>query len=616
MSGLVGALSRTGESIDRATMDDMLGAIAHRGPEGRAVWTEGTVGLGYAKLTITPEASEGSMPQTSADGTLVVTADARLDNRAELIDRLDVEAFDVVTAADLIFAAYRQWGQQCPERLIGAFAFVIWDSERNHLFCARDHVGLRPLYYHVGEERFLLGSEPAALFAAGGVSRAIDESYLADRLAGRHADLHSTVHLAIRRLEPGCTLTIDSRAATTRRYWPLDPEVELTFPSTTEGVAAFRERFAEAVRCRLRAPDPVGSNLTGDLGSSSVACSARTTLDRADRGSLHTYSVDLDRSIEVESQPTVDAVLETGGFEDHRLDAERIDPLADLEDRLDRVGGFFDPALQHPTYALVRRSTGDCRVLLDGTGWDRVVPAGLNRFAELLRAGKVRTLNRELGAFGDDRVDRWRLLREYILGPLVPPALSRRLLKGRIDDRIARANPTLSRSFAERTGLTERLAPEPGVPTVRHRQRRLLTDGTLTHVLELNDHMAAAMGVELRYPFLDRRLMEFCLALPAEYKLQNGWDHWVLRTAMASVLPAAVRWREDPTAPDPLSVEGLRHHPRIEALQSADVSSPLARYLDVGALHRVGAGREADGSAAEALVRAAVLDAWLGEAAV
>lgn len=616
MSGLVGVRSRTGDAVERATLEAMLDAIAHRGPDARAAWTDGPVGLGYGKFATTPEAAEESMPQPSGEGTHVVAADARLDNRDDLIDRLDVEAFDVVTAPDLLLAAYRRWGRECPRHLVGAFAFAIWDEEAGHLFCARDHVGIRPLYYHLGAERFLVGSEPAALFAAGGVPRTVDERYLADRLAGRHTDLHATVHEAVKRLEPGCTLTADADAVTTRRYWSLDPDRELSFPSRTEGVAAFRERFAEAVRCRLRAPDPVGSMLSGGLDSSSVACTARVTLERADRPALHTYTVDFDELEAADEREHVDAVLETGAFEACRLDGEALDPLADLEARLERAGGFFDPYLQHLTYHLYGAAAEDCRVLLDGYDGDTVVSHGIGRLAELLGAGRLGGLRRELDALADDRGEQWTLLRDHGLGPWVPPALRERYrARKHGGGPVERANPTIDADFAARTELAERLAPAAPPRSARERHHRLLTDGKLTHVLELADHVSAAAGIEVRYPFLDRRLMEFCLALPAEYKLHEGWNRWVLRTAMAAVLPATVRWRDDKADLHPYLIHALSDHPRVEALKGVDSSSALARYLDVEALHRVGARLAADGSAddAVAVARAAVLDAWLSD---
>lgn len=613
MSGLVGVFSRSGDAVERSTLEAMLATVEHRGPDGTAVWHDGAVGLGNARLVTTPEAAFETLPLVAADGRLALAADARVDNRPQLVDRLDVDTSGTVTDADLVLAAYRRWGVDCPTHLVGAYAFVVWDAERRRLVCARDHAGVRPLYYAVDDERCVVGSEPKALFAAGDVPRVIDEAYVGDYLTYNLADVAATPHAAVRRLPPGHTLTVREDGLSVDRYWALDPDRELDVDPAA-AVAGFRERFDEAVRCRLRSPGPVGAMLSGGLDSSAIVCTARAALADAGRPPLHAYSVGFEAAEPADERAHVDAVLAEGGVEAHRLAGDRLDPLAALKTRLERFDGPFDPYLQHIAWHLYGAAADDVRVLLDGYDGDTVVSHGVGRLSELFRSGRWLALAREVGALADDWSTRWSLLRDHAVGPSVPGPLRagyRSLADGR--GPVERANPAIDALFAERVGLADRLERDGAPTTARERQHRLLTDGKLARVLELADHAAATFRLKPRYPFLDRRLMEFCLALPVEYKLRDGRTRWVLREAMAGVLPESVRQREDKADLHAYLVDALTGHGAINGLADVDGSELLARYVDVDALRRTRRRFEAGRSVDDALVlaRAAVLREWL-----
>ena len=144
MSGIVGIYYVDGRPVERGTVQGMVSAMAHRGPDGLTTWHEGAVGLGHAMLHTTPESLHEAQPLVHRRGDLVLTADARIDNRADLIRALRPPRPDdrPITDAELILAAYEQWGAECPKHLLGAFAFAIWDAREQRLFCTRDHFGV------------------------------------------------------------------------------------------------------------------------------------------------------------------------------------------------------------------------------------------------------------------------------------------------------------------------------------------------------------------------------------------------------------------------------------------------------------------------------------------
>src|SRR3989441_8528576 len=258
----------------------------------------------------------------------VLTADARIDNRAELLAALGrgVEATD----AELILGAYQRWGERAPEHLLGDFAFAIWDGRREVLFCARDHFGVKPFYYHHAPGRlFAFGSEIKALLALAEVPRRLNETRVADYLVPLLEDKEITFYEEIVRLPPAHRMTVSRDGMRIEQSWALDPTREIRLKSDAEYAAAFREIFTEAVRCRLRSAFPVGSMLSGGLDSSSIVCVARKLLAEDGGGKLHTFSAIFPDVPECDEREYIEAVLGGHGVKPHYVRGDRLSPLAD-----------------------------------------------------------------------------------------------------------------------------------------------------------------------------------------------------------------------------------------------------------------------------------------------
>lgn len=185
MSGIAGIYYPDGRPVDRTDLERMGAAIAHRGPDGEGVWSNGPVALGHRMLWTTPESLQERLPRLSATGDFVLTADARIDNRDDLVAALDLSdrPTSEVTDSQLILAAYEKWGTSCSEKLLGDFAFAVWDSRRQQLFCSRDPMGIKPFYYYHTAGVFAFASEIQALLCLDGVPRRLNEVKVADFLA-------------------------------------------------------------------------------------------------------------------------------------------------------------------------------------------------------------------------------------------------------------------------------------------------------------------------------------------------------------------------------------------------------------------------------------------------
>jgi asparagine synthase (glutamine-hydrolysing) len=542
-----------------------------------------------------------------------------------------------LTDSALILAAYEKWGDACPKNLIGDFAFAIWDSSENRLFCARDHFGVKPFYYYLSGSVFAFSSEMKALFGLAGVTRQLNETRIGDHLGGMYEDKRITFYRDILRLPPGHRITVDHRGSRLEGYWSPDPSIELRLKSDVEYAEAFGGIFEEAVRCRLRSAFPVGSMLSGGLDSSSIACTAAKILNESNQPRLPTFSAVFDNVRSCDERSFIRAVLDQERYEPHFFNADGVGPLTSL----DRTRWRPDEAPNAPNifinlgiYEAARSQS--VRVILDGFDGDTTVSHGTTYLSELARNGRWISLARQLrGLSRNFNVSFSKLLADYLWNfgvvPLAPNtgrlverkarSLSRKLRRSKsISPNKMSWDTILNQDFIRRTDLTMRrkcLRAGFVTPALTERQShyRTLTWGVMPYTLEVLDSAAGAFSLELRYPFWDKRLAEFCLSLPPEQKIWRGWTRMILRRAMAGVLPEEVRWRGGKANLAPALSHGLLafDRERLDDIILRDTSL-IEEYVDAAALRRAYnrfiSGEVMDGDVV-AIWRAVSLALWL-----
>ena len=306
MSGILGFYSENNLSEHQVILDEMQSAIAHRGPDGLGHWTDGAVAIGHQRFVTTPEAQYERSPHSNARSNCVITADVRLDNRDELIETLNLESLDSqeLTDPDLILEAYQRWGNDCPDKLLGAFAFIIWDPQRQIYFGARDHMGVKPFYYSHQEKFFAFASEIKALLRSPQISNDLDENRITSLLTSELNDRVRTCYVDISRLPAAHWIEFSPHSSLKiHPYWQLDPHREIQLQDDTEYIQTFRAIFDKAVRCRLRRQVPIGSHLSGGMDSSSIAVTAQHLMSQEDsQDTLKTFRPHLAQSQTVTSQ--------------------------------------------------------------------------------------------------------------------------------------------------------------------------------------------------------------------------------------------------------------------------------------------------------------------------
>lgn len=550
MSAITGIFYRDGRKVDPKLIKKMNDRLAHRGPDGSAVYCEGVIALGHQMLHTTSESLHEKLPFYDEKSGLVITADARIDNRKELSEELGIEDKEDVSDSYFILKAYEEWGEKCPEHLLGDFAFAIWDENEEQLFCARDHMGVKPFYYYLDDDIFVFGTEIKALFAVPDVPKELNEDMIAMFLMNI-SDYESTFYENISSFNPAHSLTISKNNKKKRKYWELDRDSEIIMDSDEDYADKFRELFKEAVKCRLRSAYPIGFQLSGGLDSSSVLCMAKKILNENEKykDKINSFSI-VFKDIPCDESFFIKKVTESGGIESNFVLSDNLSPLKDIKDMM----WYQEQPVYAPNIALLwnmnkKMQEKNIRVVLGGEGGDYVISHGNYYFRDLAVALKWKKLFNELNFYSkNNKSSFYRVFLNKVLLRLIPEHLKK----------IIRPYYTknsqitiLNKEFAKRIKAEEYLhdlylKSEIENNTAKDAHYLNLTKGSILP-MELLDRTISAFSMEHRHPFLDKRLVEFCYSIPTEIKFKFGWNRYIMRIAMEDILPSEIQWRRDKT---------------------------------------------------------------------
>jgi asparagine synthase (glutamine-hydrolysing) len=384
-------------------------------------------------------------------------------------------------------------------------------------------------------------------------------------------------------------------------YWSLGPEREIRMKSDAEYAEAFRSIFFDAVNCRLRSAFPLGTMLSGGLDSSSIACVAHELAGNRAGGNLHTFSVVFNQVKNSDERQFIEKIQASRKFKTHFITGDESTPFDDLE----RVLWFQDEPFYAPNLFLTRRvwqfaSQNSVRVLLDGLFGDNVVSHGIEYLNELAGRGRWFPLARELRQLieksGSD-MPLWKPLGRYIvqhgIRPRVPESglsLWRRL-RGMPADPVAHQCRVFRTEYSKRTGLRGRLerAYKHGrrIRSARHAHHDALNGGMVQTALEIYNKGCAEFGIETRFPFIDKRLVEYCLAIPGNQKIGQGYTRIILRRALRGVLPEEIRLRTGKGDLGWSFISGFNANREFVGTIIESSNLFLDRFFDVGFLKRI-----------------------------
>ena len=596
MSGLCGIIQLDGPAVEEEVLRAMAQAAAHRGPDGIGYWSAGGAGIAHLALHIAPESLKEKQPHL--DGDLVLTADARIDNRDELTAALKEHLkHDSPTDTELILAAYRRWGHDSPKHLIGDFSYAIWDGTRQQLFAARDPMAMRPFYYRIEPRRLLFASEIKQILTVPGVPAEIFEPAVAAHLAGPYGLPEWTFYEGIRQLPPAHALLLDSQGERSWKYWDIDPYYTIHYRDEGEYAEHFQELFKEAVRCRLRSVKPVGIFLSGGMDSGSIASTAGWLMQRglADPAAFHAYSWAFD------TLPQCDERHISRGITDHYdipttdIPADDAWPLKDYPehgpDRDEPRTGVYQALIER---TLAAAQDHGIRLMLSGDRGDEMVGDWVFDHLGLLRTGRWRMLRQEVNAHS-----RWArapvswVVKRYLLNPLL--AAVRPPRNGATPRSRLRHPDWLQPDLAERAKLgdiIERSRAQPNVAGFARRmryQRVFFFKGLKDPVPAGRSY--ARFGMGFADPWSDRRIASFILATPQWIVQRPSRPKRIAWQAMQGIMPEPVHKRAGKTEPASLFEYGFKEKAKQTVSTLITSSQAAARgYLDEAALR---AGYEA-----------------------
>jgi asparagine synthase (glutamine-hydrolysing) len=475
----------------------MVAALSHRGPDGRGIHRDGDAALGHTRLSIIDLSDCGLQPMSDPSGRWWIAFNGEIYNYLELRSALSWD-FRTNTDTEVLLAAYATWGPACLERLLGMFAFLIWDSQERRLFAARDRFGVKPLYLHESDGTLRVASEIKALHAAGVPARPDVVAWASYLSHGLHDHSEGTFWESVRALPGGCFLTWQDGKTSVSRWYDLAGRIDPEPDRRTDGEVReeYRALLEESVRLRFRSDVPVGINLSGGLDSSTLLGLVQQV--QGPESDIQAFTF-VTGDPDYDELPWVEQMLARTR---HplvvcSLSAEEVPALAESVARAEDepFGGL--PTLAYARLFERARESGVI-VLLDGQGMDEQW-AGYDYY---------RTV-------GDGTVSLIQGTRQRSVRPeCLTPGMRARAER-----------PELSAPFPDR---------------LRNLQYRDLRYTKIPRALRFNDRISMRSSTELREPFLDHRLVELALRQPTERKIRDGQQKWMLRSLVGELLPKGV----------------------------------------------------------------------------
>lgn len=561
MSAIAGIVNFGGAPIERGLIESVTAAMAPRGPDGRHHWLAGPVALGHGMLRATPESHDEHQPLVSRDRTLTLVWDGRLDNRDELRRGLIAGGSQPRDRSDaeLVLQSYAAWGDECPGRLLGDFAFAVWDATRNRLFCARDHMGARPFFYSRQKDFFAFASEEEALIRLPGVSSRPSEEMIDVLLLEGIINLDRSGSWLddVSILPPAGTMVVTvSGAIRQQSYWRLEPGEDHPYASDEACIEAFLDVFGEAVRCRLRSSGNVAAMMSGGLDSAGIAAMTKRQLPQMPGKEFHTYSAISDHAQACVESKCIRNLTADLGDSAHAVAVPSFTGMLSVDDLL-HVGWSrthpIDNAIVLPAMMCLAAHRDGSRVMLHGVCGDLTMYVPNRYIAYHLLAGrwaqswsecKFASRNSTY-LLGTPPV--WLLLQNlwtgYARGWM--RAVRQRAREMRLRSLLRESMINRERSRYRR--MLDRVAAVTqarSLPDLQQAQiHALLFPPGIRGGLEGYDRVGGRFGLELRDPWADKRVIEFFLRLPLQYKAREGWTKYLMRTAFVPDLAPEIRWR-------------------------------------------------------------------------
>jgi len=530
MSAIAGILYFDDAPVEHKLIERLTSVMASRGPDEQTHWVSGSVALGHCMLRTTPESLNEHQPLISEINDLAMVWDGRLDNRDELSRSLNIKGAlqSEISDAELVLRSYIQWREKSPEKLLGDFAFAVWDAKHKQIFCARDHMGARPFYYVKNEQFFAFSSEEESLLELPGVSVQPNEERIAYFLLPSFQDFGYTDSWLndIWALGSGqfILVTID-RTARKKSYWQLEAGKAARYASVEECQESFLEVFGEAVRCRMRTIGDVSAMVSGGLDSASITAMVKRLIPGMSGKQFHSYSALSDHPDTCVESRCIQSLTRSLGEHAHYVSVPSFRGMLNVEDLTNVAWSRphpVDGSLLLQSMLCLAASRDGHRVMLHGVSGDLAMYAPYNYISWWLRTGQWWHAWKECQAASRNNT--------YLRG-ITPLNLFFRSARSAVGLRKVERMARRLRGLKARSSLNQSLVNREFAQKLELGRRIRAQDERREQGLWLNiqqaslqalqpphgitsgvsgyDRVAGRYGIELRDPWGDRRVVDF-----------------------------------------------------------------------------------------------------------
>jgi len=540
----------------------------------------------FSQINLNKEASSNSFESSK----YIICSDSRIDNFDELFIKLELSN-SKISNDQLILSAFEKWGEKCTDYFIGDFAFAIWDKKNESLFCARDHFGVKPFFYYIDNGIFVFSSEIKAIISQTDLNFSVDEQYIADTISIVKSEIYRTNFKEIKKLQPAHSIIFKDTNLHISKYWKLIPQKTLNLLED-QIIDQFKELIIEAIKCRIKTNETIGSELSGGIDSSTIAACANQFSE------LKTFSHVLPDNLIGKIHPFKDEKEQIGLVcdfckissnrfvysEEHGiLDAIQKN-LTDLEFINQQNFNVFSDELYK------KAEQKGVSVLLSGFGGDEVITSKSTFYLqELANNSNWKELFLDLKTQKLSWFKTRKLFIKYFVQsktPFLYKAISSlRKVKPWWYDKYN--NLAFNKDFAIRMDINSRYFSSYKNIKSSSTQEINITRITHPHVSQRLEYCALAArkhGIEYRYPFLDKRLVEFYLSIPPRLKAQNGIKRYAIRKAIEGLLPKEIQWRNDKSGATIPTVfmRTLKDKDEIFGIiQQAKSNKRITKYIDL-----------------------------------
>ncbi len=536
----------------------MTHAIAHRGPDGEAVWAneKGTVLFGHRRLSIIDLSDNAAQPMHYLNRYTIIH-NGEIYNYIELREQLQDKGYQFNSKSDteVILAAYDCWKEDCLNFFDGMFAFAIWDEKEQQFFAARDRFGEKPFYYYENEQYLFFASEMKALWAIG-VGKNIEEKMLLNYLALGHvqnsADKEQTFFKDIYSLPPAHCFQYQphTRKLAIKKYWRIDKEISIPI-AAQDAIEKFNQLFSSSVNRRLRADVKVGTSLSGGIDSSSILTTMLELKIKASE--IKTFSA-IFPGFEKDESFYINLLAEQLHVANFKTAPSADGLINDFEKLCYHQEEPFQSSSIYAQFKVYESAQQQqVKVLLDGQGADETL-GGYHKYIqwylqEVLSRHKLGAAQKEKKALQNNQVAFSWSIKNYFAA-FMPMHAAMQLEKNEYLKTIHQ--PDINPEFLQlQRGKEWEGIHKPVVTKLNDILHYNTIEGGLEELLRYADRNSMAHGREVRLPFLDHKLVEFIFSLPSNLKIHEGWTKWLLRQAMDKKLPGEIVWRKDKVGYEP-----------------------------------------------------------------